>query len=361
MRRAGRRGLTIVATLGGILLGAVARAGEADTPEQKAAAQALFEQARTLVEQERFAEACPKLAESERLDPGLGTLLWLADCYENVGRTASAWASFKEAAAAAALKHDNREHVARERAARLESKLTRLTINVAPGAAVDGFEVHRDGMLVGTAEWGLALPLDPGPHTLTATAPKRRTWSSTVQVAAGQEVRAVTIPVLAPDPAAVAPANESVESESARDRSNGEASAGEDSVDRRPADRGPTAASSDDSHRGNAQRIAGLALAGAGLAGLVVGAVYSLDAKAIYDRSNDGGHCQADNECDAAGKSDRSRADSMALVATIAMSAGAAAAAGGALLFFAAPRPAPATVAFAPAPNGGRVRLTWAW
>jgi hypothetical protein len=355
MRPAGRRGLTLFATLACTLVGSMSRADEDTTPEQKAAAQALFEQARSLVEQDRFAEACPKLAESERLDPGIGTLLWLADCYENVGQTASAWASFKEAAAGAALKHDNRERVARERAARLESKLSRLTINVAAGAAVDGFQVHRDGMLVGTAEWGLPLPLDPGTHTVTATAPKRQSWSSTVQVAAGQVPEAITIPALAPE------ANESLESEPARDRSNGEAPGGGEAEDHHAAGREPMAAPSEDSHRGDGQRIAGVAVAGAGLAGIVVGAVYSLDAKAIYDRSNDGGHCLADNECDAAGITDRSRASSMALAATISMGVGAAAAAGGALLFFVAPRPAPASVAVAPARTGASVRLTWAW
>src|SRR5579862_9018298 len=187
-----------VARLAGLVLSAVtlcgaARADDLAQTDQKAAAQALFEQGRALVEQGRFADACPKLAESERLDPGIGTMLWLADCYENASRTASAWASFKEAAAAAAMKHDERERVARERAAQLEPKLARLIIAVGPSAG-ERIEVRRDGVTLGSAEWGVPIPVDPGPHSVTASAPGRLRWSATVELANGPDVVEVTIP-----------------------------------------------------------------------------------------------------------------------------------------------------------------------
>src|SRR6516225_7921635 len=67
----------------------------------EAAATALFDEGRKLMAERRWAEACPKLAESERLAPSGGTLLNLADCYEHTGQTASAWAAWKDAAARA--------------------------------------------------------------------------------------------------------------------------------------------------------------------------------------------------------------------------------------------------------------------
>ena len=69
--------------------------------EDKAAAQVLFDEGRTLMDAERYGEACPKFAESLRLDAALGTQLNLARCYQLVGKTASAWILYLEAAALA--------------------------------------------------------------------------------------------------------------------------------------------------------------------------------------------------------------------------------------------------------------------
>src|ERR1700722_1557843 len=141
---------TFVVAIAALSLGALApgRAFAQDASSQ-AAAQALFEQARQLMADGKYAEACPKLVESERLDPGAGTLLNLGHCYEKNGQTASAWVTFKDAAAAADLKHRAEGSArARERALALEPTLSKLTIDVPPEARVSGLQVRRDGVEV---------------------------------------------------------------------------------------------------------------------------------------------------------------------------------------------------------------------
>jgi hypothetical protein len=314
----------------------VAPSARADgSGDHKAAAQVLFERAQALVEQNRFAEACPQFAESERLDPGIGSLLWLADCYENIGLTANAWTTFEEAAAMAASRHDAREAIARDRAAKLGARLSQLRI-VVPAAVADtpGLQVHCDGVRIESPLWSQVISLDPGTHTLTANADDRQVWWTTVQLAPGASPTSVTVPELGALPPPV-------------------------STPRAPGAEMTTQADRRPGSRGASQRAAGAVLAAGGVVGLVVGAVFSLNAKAKYDDSR--AFCLPDNECTATGRQDRSDADSKATVATVAMGLGAAAAAGGVALYLTAPRTAPVTVALSPGARSGSLRVNWSW
>ena len=185
--------------LGLILLGTTSAFAES----KSTTAEALFAEGRKLMQAERYGEACPKFEASERLDPGTGTELNLDECYEKVGQTASAWASFRQAAASArAAGSTDREELARSRATALESRLSRLKISVA--ASIDGLEVRRDGTRVEAAEFGSALPIDPGKHTIEASAPGREKWSKTVEVAADGSTINLVVPELSPSDAEAA-------------------------------------------------------------------------------------------------------------------------------------------------------------
>ena len=169
----------------------------AQSSSDKATAEALFANGRRLMASGDYAAACPKFAASQKLDPGVGTLLNLADCYEKKGQTASAWGEFLEAASAArAIGSKEREQAARDRAQSLEKRLSRLTVTIAPGNAPN-LRVARDGEAVDPAALGTPLPIDPGKHLIEVTAPGRKPWSQSVDVKGGPEQLTITVPVLA--------------------------------------------------------------------------------------------------------------------------------------------------------------------
>src|SRR5260221_9700518 len=99
MRRSAARVLSSTALVVSSAL--VAPDARAQPSPDDAGAEALFLEGRRLMDAARFDEACAKFAASQKLAPGLGTLMNLADCEEHRGRTATAWAHFREAAAEA--------------------------------------------------------------------------------------------------------------------------------------------------------------------------------------------------------------------------------------------------------------------
>ncbi len=159
-----------------------------------ATARTLFNEARALAKKGQYDDACPKFEESFKLRPGEGTRFNLADCWEHIGRTASAWAEYLEVASSAKLAgRQDRERLARKRADALEPQLSKLVIRVPADEA--GIAVKRDGNPVGEGAWGTPVPVDPGQHTIEASAPGKSTWTEEVKVS-GAEPVVVEIPSL---------------------------------------------------------------------------------------------------------------------------------------------------------------------
>lgn len=279
-----------------------------------AAAQVLFYEARSLMKQERYAEACPKLEESLRLDAGLGTRFNLADCNEHIGKIATAWAGFLEVAAEAkATGQHEREKVARKRALALEPRLPKLVID-APNASPD-LSVMRDDKPIGTITLGTAIPVDPGVHRVTATAPGKQ-WQASVTTSEGTTTR-VAVPRDLPD----APAEIAGASAAARTT----VTSANASTDLPP----PAVETT-----GTAQRTAGWVLTGVGAASLAVGAGFGFSS--IARRSDARSHCVGDS-CDAEGVHLRDAAIRSGNVSTVAFIAGGVAVASGMVLVLFAP------------------------
>lgn len=165
--------------------------------DDAAAAQQLHDDAKKLIADNNWSAACPKLEESYRLSPAIGTRYKLADCFQHTGRTASAWAHFVGVASAAkAAGQADREKEARARAAALEPKLSRLAIVVPEATRVAGLEVKRDGQAIGAAQWGEALPIDPGAHEVTASAPGKRAYRAQMEIGGDASTTKVIVPPL---------------------------------------------------------------------------------------------------------------------------------------------------------------------
>ncbi|MBX3226332.1 MAG: hypothetical protein KIT84_42885 [Labilithrix sp.] len=305
-----RSGLSVSAFA--LTLLAAAPAGAQATPRDQATAQTLFEEGRRLMQAGSYPEACPKFAESNRLDPGAGTLLNLALCYEKNEQLASAWVTYTEAAADAD-RSGRQEWVkkGKDKAAALAPLLTTLTVLVPARTRVSGLEVTRDGQPVSRAEWGVKVPIDGGDHVIEAHAPGHEAWSTRVTAPPKSGALAIEVPPL---PKAAAP------------------------VEPPPPDRGAP------ERAGGTQRTIGAVLAVAGVAGLGAGGFFAFRATSKHDDAKS--DCNADEtRCGPAGLASYDSARQSADVATIALIAGGALLIGGVVLYLTAPRGARAPTA----------------
>ena len=332
-----------------------ARAGDADVT----AAQTLFDQAKKLMTQGAYIDACPKLEESQRLDAGSGTLLNLGDCYEHQGKTASAWSRFVEAAESArAAGKVERERVARERASALLPRLSRVVINVRNSETTAGLEVKRDSVPVERSQWGVPVAVDPGQHTVTASAPARASWETKVVVQGAGQTVTVVVPLLGVRSIAPAPAP----SADSGARSNAPVSLpsvdGAAASEVRPTPRAVEREPQQASPALSTQRILALVSGGVGVAGLAVGTGFGLDSKAKRDDA--GAYCDGSSCREQAGVDLKRDAIAAGNVSTVAFALGAAGLVGGAVLWFSAPQPSNGTTLQVGVDTRGiAVRGTW--
>lgn len=278
-------------------------------PAEKAAAEALFQKGVELMAVGKTAQACEKFDSSNQLDPALGTMLRLGDCYERAGRTASAWALFQQAAATASQQgQPERNKIATERANSLEQRLSRLQLAVDPRADKTSLQLRLNGKAIPAGTWDTALPVDPGPQTIEASAPGYLPWKTTVEVPAGANTANVEVPALKPEPQATETATAP-------------------SVAVLPA---PV-------QHGSTQRVVGYVVGGVGVAGLAVGGVFGFLAYDKNKKSLDECRKGDATACTPRGVELREDAQSAGTIATVASIAGGALVLTGVTLLLSAP------------------------
>jgi serine/threonine-protein kinase len=177
-------------------------------PTTTEAAQRAFDQGMELMKAGRHAEACVKLEESQRLEAGMGTQFRLAQCYEKLGRMASAWKNYDAVATAARdarlrakdpadkASLQKRETYSQKRADALVAKVARAAIRVPSDVAMlPGLTVKIDGEIVAPSSWG-NVPLDKGMHRLVVEAEGKKPYAGQLEIARDGERISAAVPAL---------------------------------------------------------------------------------------------------------------------------------------------------------------------
>lgn len=163
----------------------------------------LFQRGRAALVAGSYAEACPLLEESQRLDPAGGTLLNLALCHEQIGLVATAWSEFLEGLSVARREHrEDRVRYASEHVAALEQRLSRLIVQLGDNRSLPGLSVELNGRPLSRSVWGVGVPVDPGPHTVRVRASGYRERTETVTVEDHGDLVTVAVAALEPEPVA---------------------------------------------------------------------------------------------------------------------------------------------------------------
>ncbi len=278
---------------------------------QSAEAETAFRQGKKLMDEKKYAEACEAFDTSQRLAPVVTTKMNLANCREKNGEYATAWGLFLEIAIE--LKGDKTNaamlDVAKGRAAKLEPRVSYLTISVPDESRVAGLVITRNGKEIDEGLWNRAMPIDGGSYEIAASAPGHEQWSTKIEIPLEQGSATVDVPKF--KAIIVVPEDEPAPDDQPED---------DPILETRP---GATF---------TGQRKAAIGVGAIGVAALVAGGVLGVTAKGFHDDARalcPGNPCE---EFEAANELE-SRATSRALFANISYGVGAVAVIGAAILW----------------------------
>lgn len=180
-----------------VLVAAAATTARAQPQSDAQVAQALFDEARDLMDKHEFARACPLLERSQKLDPGGGTLLNLALCWQGAGKLARANEAFDQSLSQA--KRDGRKDRETIALAHLDALAPRLPhVRISMPERVPGVVIQFDQYVEGPEVLGALTPVDPGPHHVRVSAEGRVPWEWSGTLAEGDRRELAVTLKLAP-------------------------------------------------------------------------------------------------------------------------------------------------------------------
>jgi tetratricopeptide (TPR) repeat protein len=306
-----RRGVRFVA-FAALVAAPIAHAAD-DEPSR---AERAFEEGRALLTRGEFRAACPKFAESQRLDPASGTLLNLALCHEKIQRRGSALLEYRQVVAddpedTQQVQFANRHiyELSREVSA---AKLPTLYLELSPHAVREGLIISVDGIRISASLLASALPVDPGSHDVIASDSRGRTRRYAVE-ARGTAIQTVRVLGFDEPPSVASPSLTPV--------------------------------------------YVGMGIAGACLGGSVLTALVAHHKKDIYDRANQDPRVSADGRTSAHDSAARWQVANLVLMAATLVSAGTTTA----LYLLRRPEEKPATISLWTVPDGAGLSFASTW
>jgi hypothetical protein len=289
----------------------------APSAQQKADARALVAEADKAMKAQRWADAVGALRKGQRLDPSPAIELELAGALSASGKLVEARKVLARLAADDDAKSAKKREAAKKALSELEERLPTVKVTIA-GPPADQVSVTLDGIDVNVHR-GAEIPVNPGQHTVAASADGFQAAEKEVRLAEGahEEVELTLASKDAKDPPA------------------------------------PVATESESKH---GSRIPGVSMLLLGAAGLGTASVFGV----IALEAGSGARAQCTNNlCPPAAGDDLHRARTFGDASTVAFVAGGALAAAGIVLTIAAPG-ATRRRARACCPGSGRAARGWA-
>jgi hypothetical protein len=298
-----------------------------------AAAEKLFRDGATALKRGDVDRACTMLAQSNTIDPAIGTLGLLALCHERQGRTATAAREYRTVASLArSANQPERAQIAGARADDLAPHVSHLELALPDHPS--NLVVEVGGQLVPVADLKAPLALDPGAVVVRISADGFESRTEMAVIAADGSTTELLVPEL--KRVAVPPADIVL---------------AEPEPARHPVAAVPPSPRPERAQGSPATWVA----AGVGTAGLVFGGVFGV--LALSSNSRASSHCTG-NDCDETGVALRASALHEATASTIAFAAGAAAIGASLVLYVTTDHEAPSVAADLRAtPNGGLLSL----
>ena len=289
-----------------VVMSSLAYAGDKDK------ADTLFKQGKKLMAEKKYSDACEAFEQSMKLDPGIGTELNIARCYEEWGKVGRAWNTYKAAEKMAKDAGDSRADKIDGLINQLDPQVPHLTVHFSKDA--DTSSVTVDGAPV--EDLSEPIVLDPGPHKVeyTTAAGAKRSKTIPIERGANLDVNLVDLPPKA---------HEKV-----------------DHTPPPPPPPPPPPHVTETPDPGKSYRLAAYGLGGAGVVAIGVSSYMTLSAKSKYNdalKSHCGGMT---NACDDIGLTQTHDARHEANIATIVFSVGLAAVGGGVALYLLQPHAA---------------------